>query len=284
MKMENKIQIYNFETTLTKEFLTNEVEVEKFLSQIRSLKDIAFDLSNKEVVKEVKELKKQANKSVKVLKEVCAPYEAEGKKIANIRSSISTTLASGKNNVIDEILQPILEAEAELKKLEETHITSLDLYYVDVKLKELENLLKFNWLIYKDEALGLIKSLKNMALLRKEALEKEEKEATEKAELARKEREEAIRLEAEKRAKEQAQKAIDEANKRAEIAEQKVEEIIKPVVVNSDSDVEHKRKIHNEILNALLELHSPLEQGYVCVRDVIKAVARGNIPNLFIKY
>ena len=277
--MDNKIQIYNFETTLTKEFLTNEIEVEKFLTQIRSLKDIAFDLSNEEVVKEVKELKKQANKSIKVLKEVCAPYEAEGKKIANIRSSISTTLVSGKNNIIDEILQPILEAEAELKKLEETHIASLDLYYVDVKLKELDNLLKFNWLVYEDEALGLINSLKNMALLRKEVLEKEEQEIILKAELATKEREEAIRLEAEKRAKEQAQEAIDEANKRAEIAEKKADEVINPVVKAFDiNSVEHKRKIHNEILNALLELHSPLEQGYVDVKDVIKAVARGNIP------
>jgi len=59
------------------------------------------------------------------LKEVCAPYEAEGKKIADVRSSISTTLVSGKNNIIDQILQPILEAEAELKRLEEADYPSV---------------------------------------------------------------------------------------------------------------------------------------------------------------
>lgn len=281
MTNENKIQIYNFETTLTKEFLTSENEVENFLEKIRSLKDIAFDLTDENVVKEVKDLKKQANKSIKVLKEVCAPYEAEGKKIADVRSSISTTLVSGKNNIIDQILQPILEAEAELKRLEETHISSLDLSCVEVKLKYLENLKQFNWLIYKDEALKLIKSLSDMALLRKEALEKEAiafKEMAEKARIAREEEiarnaaaNERLRIERDLQNKEEQ----DQLESKRYFDEQ----------ARKANDIEHKRSIHNEILEALISLPCQSDGDFeVDMKYIIKAIARGEIPNLFIKY
>lgn len=273
MNQENKIQIYNFETNLTKDFLTNESEVENFLLKIKSLKNIAFDLNDKDVVKEVKELKKQAKKSIKILKEVCEPYEAEGKKIANVRSIISTTLISGKNNVIDEILKPILDAETELKKLEETNISCLDLYSVDVKLKELENLKQFNWLIYKDEALELINSFEGMALLKKEVLEKEEKEIIERAEQARKQREEEIARNAAEKARIETEIRIKKEQ------EAKKEEIKKlpPIEHNTEcNDVEHKRKIHNEILQAICNIEDS--------KSLICKIAKGEIPHLFIKY
>lgn len=297
--MSNIIKIETLELTLAKEFLTDEKNIAKIQKDIEGLKTIAFDFSTKDGIKQAKELKTNANKFVKELKEFCEPLEADGKKIADARSAISTKLSTGKNNVIDEILAPIAEREEKIKSIKgKLFIPSLDAASNAAKIAEIEALKDYKWLGFGEEALPIIEQHKQFILNEKIKFDEQEKLAKEAAEKARLDREEAIRVEAETRAKLAAQKEIDDANARAEKAkldaETKIEEIKKEIskdiqelpqvkfIVKND-DKAHQAKIHNEILEDLLKIGSG-DMGIDEYKGIIKAIAKGQIRNLNIIY
>ena len=289
--MTNIIKIETLELTLAKEFLTDANNIAKIQKDIDGLKTIAFDFSTKEGIKQAKELKTNANKFVKELKEFCEPLEADGKKIADARSAISTKLSTGKNNVIDEILAPIAEREEKIKSIKgKLFIPSLDAASNAAKIAEIEALKDYKWLGFEEEALPIIEQHKQFIFNEKIKFDEQERLAKEAAEKARIEKEEAIRAEAEAKAKLAAQKEIDEANARAEKAkldaETKIEEIKKEIskdlqtIVKND-DIAHQAKIHNEILKDLSDFG--LNNEYFS-KELIKAIAKGLIRNLKIIY
>jgi len=47
------------------------------------------------------------------------------------------------------------------------------------------------------------------------------------------------------------------------------------------NNIEHKRKVHNEILKAMIPVVMTADEY---LKDLIKAVAKGEIPHLYIKY
>jgi len=296
--MTNIIKIETLELTLAKEFLTDTANIAKIQKDIDGLRKIAFDFSTKEGIKQAKELKTNANKFIKELKEFCEPLEADGKKIADARSAISTKLSTGKNNVIDEILAPITEREGKLKSIKEKlFIPSLDAASNAAKIAEIESLKDYKWLGFEEEALPIIEKHKQFILNEKIKFDEQEKLAKEAAEKARIEKEEAIRVEAEAKAKLAAQKEIDEANARAEKAkadaETKIEEIKKEITkdlqewpnvqdfVKSD-DKAHKAKINNEIVQDLLKFFDKINEEQA--KDIVRLFAMGKIRNLKIIY
>jgi hypothetical protein len=312
------IKLDNLELELAKEFLTNEDNLKKIQSQIEELKKNVYDFSTAEGIKQAKELKTKANKFVKDLKDFCEPLEADGKKIANARSAITTKLSTGKDAVVEQILFPVYEREDKIKLIKSKLFTpSLNAGANIEKLTEIENLKNYEWLAFKEEAEKLIEQHKQFLLNEKIKFDEDARLAKEAEEKAKLERENQIRLEAENRAKQEAQKAIDEANKRAEQAridaENKIRaeterlekqrlEVIKADQVkieNEKKQVElqannqkHKAKIHNEILEDLKNIGITFDDGtvsdevvgYDLAIEIIKAIAKNKIRNLFIKY
>lgn len=290
--MTNIIKIETLELTLAKEYLTDPNNIAKIQKDIDGLKKIAFDFSTKEGIKQAKELKTNANKFVKELKEFCEPLEADGKKIADARSAISTKLSTGKNNVIDEILAPIDEREEKIKSIKgKLFIPSLDAASNAAKIAEIEALKDYKWLGFEEEALPIIEQHKQFILNEKIKFDEQERLAKEAAEKARIEKEEAIRVEAETKAKLTAQKEIDEANARAEKAkldaETKIEEIKKEItkdlqtIVNNDCKV-HQAKIHNQIVQDLLKFFDKINEEQA--KDIVRLFAMKKIRNLQIIY
>ena len=213
------LKISDCSLELKREIITNEANINKFIDRIKALKTRVFDFSTKEGIKEAKELKTEANKFVKELKEFCDPLEADGKKVAEARSKITTTLATGKEAVIDQILAPVIEREEKIKVIKgKLFVPSLDSSSNVAKLAEIESLKDYKWLAYEEEATQLLEQHKQFLLNEKIKFDKQERLAKEEAEKARLAREEAIRIEAETKAKLAAQKEIDEANARAEKA------------------------------------------------------------------
>lgn len=181
--MTNIIKIETLELTLAKEFLTDANNISKIQKDIDGLKKIVFDFSTKEGIKQAKELKTNANKFVKELKEFCEPLEADGKKIADARSAISTKLSTGKNNVIDEILAPIAEREEKIKSIKgKLFIPSLDATSNAAKIAEIEALKDYKWLGFEEEALPIIEQHKQFILNEKIKFDEQEKLAKEAAE------------------------------------------------------------------------------------------------------
>jgi hypothetical protein len=304
--MTNIIKIETLELTLAKEFLTDEKNIAKIQKDIEGLKTIAFDFSTKDGIKQAKELKTNANKFVGELKKFCEPLEADGKKIADARSAISTKLSTGKNNVIDEILAPITEREAKLKSIKEKlFIPSLDAASNAAKIAEIESLKDYKWLGFEEEALPIIEQHKQFILNEKIKFDADAKAAFEAEVKAKLEREEAIkeaaRVEAEAKANAAAKKEIDDANARAEKAtldaEKKIEEIKQdiskdllelPKAVSGSFGLvskERQAKIHNEILEDILKQFSGMafvDESFA--KDLIKAIAKGQIRNIKINY
>jgi hypothetical protein len=302
-KMTNIIKIETLELTLAKEFLTDAANIAKIQKDIDGLKTIVFDFSTKEGIKQAKELKTNANKFVKELKEFCEPLEADGKKIADARSAISTKLSTGKSNVIDEILAPITERESKLKSIKEKlFIPSLDAVSNAMKIAEIESLKDYKWLGFEEEALPIIEQHKHFILNEKIKFDAGAKAALEAEVKARLERDEAIkeaaRIEAEAKANAAAQKEIDDANARAEKAkldaEKKIEEIKQEISkdlqelpkVSASSfglvSKERQAKIHNEIVEDLLKYFDKINQEQA--KDIVRLFAIGRIRNLKIKY
>ncbi len=291
--MTNLIELHTTKTDLTKDFILNDKNVNELLTYIENLKTIAFDFNDKEEVKKAKNLKTQANKFVAELKKVCEPLEAEGKKVADIRSKISTKLSTGKDNVIDTILKPINDAEDKLKYIKTKCATLItDLHSVSVVLSECDELEKFNWLYLKDEGIQLINQLRGLALVSKQNLEAQQKAEFEAKEKIRLEREEQIRKIAEEKAKAEAQRQIEEANRRAEQAiidaenkikaenELKIKQELKAKAEEEaiSKNREHRARIHNEILQDIQSLLG------VDAKIIVEQIAKGKIRNLFIKY
>jgi hypothetical protein len=294
-----EIEIYNIKTHLTKEFITNESKINDLLNQINDLEKLTFDFSSKEKVKEAKALKTQANKFIEKLKELCEPLEAEGKRISDARSKISTTLISGKNNVIDRILKPVNEAEDKLKYIKaKINNPILDLISVSNILTECSNLCDFNWLYLKEDAEEAINSLKGKALVAKETLEAEQKLKLEVEQKAREQREAQIAIEAAEKAKKEAENQIKEAELRAINAEKVAKEQIEAErlkienqkkleleeIKRRESDRDHKIKVNNEILLAMTLITEKESESEDKLKVIIKAIVKGEIPHVYIKY
>lgn len=296
------LKISDCSLELKREIITNEANINKFIDGIKAFKTRVFDFSTKEGIKEAKELKTEANKFLKELKEFCDPLEADGKKVAEARSKITTTLASGKEAVIDQILAPVLEREEKIKVIKsKLFVPSLDSNSNAAKLAEIEGLKDYKWLAFEEEATQLIEQHKSFLSNEKIKFDEQERLAKEEAEKARVAREEAIRIEAETKAKLAAQKEIDEANARVAAikaeAEKKIEEVknaitndisklqepVKATVgsFSTSKDKEHQAKIHNEILKDLADFGLNNEDFS---KDLIKAIAKGKIRNLKIIY
>lgn len=296
------LKISDCSLELKREIITNEANINKFIDGIKAFKTRVFDFSTKEGIKEAKELKTEANKFLKELKEFCDPLEADGKKVAEARSKITTTLASGKEAVIDQILAPVLEREEKIKVIKsKLFVPSLDSNSNAAKLAEIESLKDYKWLAFEEEATQLIEQHKSFLSNEKIKFDEQERLAKEEAEKARVAREEAIRIEAETKAKLAAQKEIDEANARVAAikaeAEKKIEEVknaitndisklqepVKATVgsFSTSKDKEHQAKIHNEILKDLADFGLNNEDFS---KDLIKAIAKGKIRNLKIIY
>jgi len=300
------LKISDCSLELKREIITNEANINKFIDRIKALKTRVFDFSTKEGIKEAKELKTEANKFVKELKEFCDPLEADGKKVAEARSKITTTLATGKEAVIDQILAPVIEREEKIKVIKgKLFVPSLDSSSNVAKLAEIESLKDYKWLAYEEEATQLLEQHKQFLLNEKIKFDKQERLAKEEAEKARLAREEAIRIEAETKAKLAAQKEIDEANARVEAikveAERKIEEVKnaitndisklqEPVVAvgsfSTSKDKEYQAKIHNEVLLDLKNVGITDDEtvGYDLAKEIVKAIVKGEIRNLKIIY
>jgi len=294
------LKISDCSLELKREIITNEANINKFIDRIKALKTRVFDFSTKEGIKEAKELKTEANKFVKELKEFCDPLEADGKKVAEARSKITTTLATGKEAVIDQILAPVLEREEKIKLIKsKLFVPSLDSSSNAAKLAEIENLKDYKWLAFEEEALQLIEQHKQFLSNEKIKFDEQERLAKEEAEKARLAREDAIRVEAEA-TKLAAQKEIDEANARAEKArldaEAKIEEVknsitsdiakiqeskpeVKITIPTSSVDQNRKRQIYNEMIEDLAEvLTGDIQEA----KNLIKAIAEKKIRHLLI--
>ena len=310
--MTNEIITFaNLKLELAKEFLVDENNIKKIQNQIEDLKKRVYDFSTLEGIKEAKELKTKANKFVKELKDFCEPLEADGKKIANARSAITTKLATGKDAVIEQILAPVYEREEKIKSIKnKLFIPSLDATSNAAKIAEIENLKDYNWLGFAEEALALIEQHKQFLLNEKIKFDEQERLAKEAAEKARLEREEAIRIEAETKAKLAAQKEIDDANARVEKAKLDAEAKIKQaeeaalkrttelatesklVKIIEDKSVERQKVVHNEILLDLKNIGITFDDGtvsdetvgYDLAKEIVTAIAKGKIRNLKIIY
>ena len=140
-----------------KELLTDPDNLESILTEITSLENLVFDLSTNEGVDDIKSLKSDAIKWVKELKAFCEPLEADGKRISDARSAITVKLLTGKESVINKVLEPIVNIENKLKALNIQIVTPInDLQSCDIRLQEIEELKAYNWLAFKEEADKLI--------------------------------------------------------------------------------------------------------------------------------
>jgi hypothetical protein len=291
------IKIENLQIELSKDFLTNPENIKKIQDGIEALSKNVYDFSTESGIKEAKELKTQANKFVKQLKEFCEPLEAEGKKIADIRSSITTKLATGKDAVIDKILAPVYLVEDKIKTLQtKRFIASLNAQDNLNKINEIESLKDFNWLAYKDEALTLLEQHKTFLDNEKIKFDKEAEDKRIAEENARLEREEKIRADAKEKADNEARKAIEEANRRAEQAEQdakrklqqeaddkaKLEAKQKADDEAKSKDIENQKRVHNEIAQDLLKYFDKINEEQA--KDIVRLFAMNKIRNLKITY
>jgi hypothetical protein len=292
--MKEIIKLETLELQLAKEFLTNENNIKDIQKQIDELKNNVYDFSTMDGVNEAKELKTKANKFVKELKEFCEPLEADGKKIANARSAITTKLTTGKDAVIDQILAPVYEREDKIKLIKsKLFIPSLNAGANAEKLAEVEAFNSYDWLAFKADAELILSQHKAFLLNEKIRFDNEAKIALEIENRARQEKENQMRLEAEARANAVAelkikqeyerlekekdnairaeQAKIEAEKRRAELEAQEAERLAK----SRDNQV----KIHNEILQDL-EKFVDTEKA----KELIKAIAKGEIKNLKIIY
>ena len=172
-------------------------------------------------------------------------------------------------------------------------------------LAQLERLKDYKWLAYEEQAKSLMQQQRDLADIAKTRMEEAALAEDKRLNILRLEREAEIaknaaaqatketeaRIKKEQEEKKRGEQAKVNAEQRSEEArnvfvpeeERKLNSVI-TVSCPDKEDVEHQRKIHNEILNALLKLPSPLEQGMVDVKVIIKAIANNRIPHLTINY
>lgn len=270
--MNEIIKLETLELELAREFLVDENNIKKLQTQIDELKNNVYDFSTAEGIKQAKELKTKANKFVKELKEFCEPFEADGKKIANARSAITTRLSTGKDAIIEQILAPVYEREDQIKLIKSAlFIPSLNAGSNAEKLAEIEALINYNWLAFEEEANKLIEQHKGFLINEKIKFDEEAKLTQEAEEKARLERENQIKLEAEAKANAIAELKIKQEYERLEREKQEAEKLTK--------NKEHQAKIHNEILQDLEKF-----VGTEKAKEIIKAIAKSEIKNLKITY
>lgn len=292
--MKQVLVLGNAEVFLMKEFLTHEDNIKTIQNQIDELKNNVYDFSTMDGVNEAKELKTKANKFIKELKEFCEPLEADGKKIANARSAITTKLTTGKDAVIDQILAPVYEREDKIKLIKsKLFITSLNAGANAEKLAEVEAFNSYDWLAFKNDAELILSQHKAFLLNEKIKFDNEAKIALEIETKARQEKENQMRLDAEARANAVAelkikqeyerlekekdnairaeQAKIEAEKRRAELEAQEAERLAK--------SRDNQAKVHNEILQDLGKFVST-EKAV----EIIKAIAKGEIKNLKIIY
>ena len=294
--MTDIIKIENLELQLAREFLVDENNIKRFQTEIENLKNNVYDFSTLEGIKEAKELKTKANKFVKELKDFCEPLEADGKKIANARSAITTKLATGKDAVIEQILAPVYEREDKIKLIKnKLFIPSLNAGSNAEKLAEVESFANYNWIAFEEEAKKLIEQHKTFLSNEKIKFDEEARLAKETEAKAKQETENQIRLEAEKKAEEKFKQDADKIEKEKQDAikdaikaeqdkneaEKRKQEAEKQEAEKLAKNKEHKAKIHNEILESLKN-HIVLEEDLA--KEIIKAIAKGEIKNLKIIY
>lgn len=305
--MNDIIKLETLELQLAREFLVDENNIKKVQSQIEDLKKNVYDFSTIEGVKEAKELKTKANKFVKELKDFCEPLEADGKKIANARSAIITKLSTGKDAVIEQILAPVYEREDKIKLIKgKLFIPSLNAGSNAEKLAEIEGLANYNWLAFKEEAHTLIEQHKTFLINEKIKFDEEVRLAKEAQEKAKIENENQIRLEAEAKANAKAEEKLKQETDRIEKEKQdairaeqnKIEiekrkqEAEKQEAKKLAENKEHQAKIHNEILIDLKDVGTTFDDGtvsdekvgYDLAKEIVKAIAKGQIRNLKIIY
>jgi len=288
--MTEIIKLETLELELAREFLVDENNIKKLEAQIDELKNNVYDFSTVEGIKQAKELKTNANRFVKELKEFCEPLEADGKKIANARSAITTRLATGKNAVVEQILAPIYEREDKIKLIKnKLFIPSLNSGANAEKLAEVEALNDYNWLAFEKEAKDLLLRHKSFLTNEKINFDEEIRLAKESEEKARLEKENQIKLEAEAKANAMAELRIKQECERLEEAikqeliqieaQKRKLEIETQEVKKLSESREHQAKIHNEVLQDLEKF-----VGTEKAKEIIKAIAKGEIKNLKITY
>lgn len=282
------IEIAECKLELSRDFISDTKKVALFETKLKeSLKNIVLDLSTPEGIKEAKGLRTKANKFVKELAEFCEPLEAEGSRISKARSLLSTKLNKSKSSEIEALLAPIAEREEKMSTIKSNlFIPSSDFSSNTDKLAKLEALEDYDWLGFSGEMLPVIERQKEFLLNEKIKFEAEARVAKEAADKAIKEKEEAIRKEAADKAKAEAEAVFEEVIKEANAKVEKAEEIIKtftPLANRTipNNEVEHKRKINQEILLDLSEVYSGNEED---AKMLIKAIATGKIRHVSINY
>lgn len=263
--MSKEITLFN-EPIQNPKIIIDSENLASILEEIEELKNINFDLTTREGVEGLKELKSVAAKWIKNFKEKCAPFEHEGKKIMDARSKISTALISGKESVINTMLKPITDIEKKLKDLNFSIVTPInDLDSCHARAQELEILKSHDWLAYKKQAEILIEQQEILIQSSREKIEKKLAEEEKQQNIERWNREAEI-------AKNATKQAEQETEARGKIFEK----------IATRQTKEHQRKIHNEIFNVISKLPYYSEDEYI--KDIIRAVANEKIPHLFIKY
>jgi hypothetical protein len=271
----NKLTILNYMTNeiiiikdisleLKREMITDEIAINKFLQQIQTLPELCkFDFNREADVKEAKSLKTQAKKFIQELDLFCEPFEADGKKVANARSKIKTALKTGKDNVIDKILEPLNDVEVELKKLKIPIAKSPNKEVNIYQTGELEKLKNRQWFIYQQEAVDIIDV--KLTFLAGELASFEKQEVEEKA------RQDAIR-------KEEEEKRLKAQQEREE-ADRKVQEQLKvKQEAEKRTNEANRRTVHTNIVNALKPICGDTAE------TVLNAIIQGEVPRLTINY
>lgn len=268
--------------------LTDKETLNAILQEIEDIGNMVFDLDTIEGVEETKELKRTAKNWVDSLKLKCDPLEAAGKEIADARSTLTKALLTGKDSVINNILNPIILAEKKLDYVSIKVVTPIkDMRDCEERLLEAKELIGFNWLAYKSQADKLLEKYTAGAAARKVELEIIAKAAQDKVDAEREAREKELA----KNAAEEAVREIEAKYKR-EAAYKKDQEVAKKEQEDREieaqskreaeyrNDVEYQRKINNKILEVIKDDIGNIE----IAKDLIKDIANGKIPHLYIKY
>jgi hypothetical protein len=266
------------------------ININDIIDQIDDLDNIVLSFDTLEDVKESKKLKTQANKYIKDFKEICDPFETEGRQIANNRSTVKLKL----EKIVASKLEPILERESKLKSLKDNlFIPSLNIDSVKNKIEALKSLSGYEWFAYKEEAERIISQSQTYLDGELVKFEEEAKKRIKDEEEARIKREDLIR-------EEEKEKAIQDANRRVEQIKIDLEnkakakenerlrlEAAERVIIEAkEKDVENKRRIHREIQSDLVQVIGDYEQDAIEreAKEIIKAIVTGKIRNLKIVY
>jgi len=209
--------------------------------------------------------------------------------------------------IVEQILAPIYEREDKIKLIKsKLFIPSLNSDANAEKLAEVEALDNYNWLAFEEEAKDLLLRHKSFLTNEKISFDEQTRLAKESEEKARLEKENQIRLEAEAKANAMAELKIKqecerlEKEKQESIKQEQIQieaqkrklEIETQEAEKLSESKEHKAKIHNEILQ---DLSNEIYRAFPFIVDsksysedlaknIIKAIAKGEIRNLKITY